>query len=104
LLVRGIADNPQGFLIPGAFVSVDLPIEEVAGGVAVPAQAIVPSAAGHGVFIFRDGRAELRAVEIGLRTPESVQVVSGLAPGETVLTSNLLRLAAGVPVELEPTK
>ena len=101
LLVRGIADNP-GVLIPGAFVSVELPIEEIAGGVAVPAQAVVPSAAGHGVFVLRDGRAELRAVEIGLRTPEAVQIVSGLAAGETVLTTNLLRLASGVPVALEP--
>ena len=103
LLVRGIADNP-GVLIPGAFVSVELPIEDVAGGVAVPAQAVVPSAAGHGVFVLRDGRAELRAVEIGLRTADSVQVVSGLEAGETVLTTNLLRLAAGMPVELEAVK
>jgi membrane fusion protein (multidrug efflux system) len=101
LLVRGIADNPKGLLIPGAFVSVEVPIEDVAGGVAVPAQAIVPSATGHGVFVFQDGRADLRDVEIGLRTAESVQVVAGLRPGETVLITNLLRLAAGVPVELE---
>jgi membrane fusion protein, multidrug efflux system len=104
LLVRGIAENPKGRLIPGAFVSVELPIEEIGGGVAVPAQAVVPSAAGHGVFVFRDGRAELRAVEIGLRTPEAVQVVSGLEAGETVLTTNLLRLASGVPVALEPER
>ena len=101
LLVRGIAENPRGLLIPGAFVSVELPIQDVAGGVSVPAQAVVPSASGHGVFVLRDGHAELRAVEIGLRTAESVQVVSGLQPGETVLTTNLLRLGAGMSVELE---
>jgi membrane fusion protein, multidrug efflux system len=101
LLVRGIAENRENKLIPGGFVSVELPIEDAGGGVAVPAQAVVPSAKGHGVFVLAGGRAELRAVEIGLRTADEVQVLSGLSAGETVLTTNLLRLAPGMKVELE---
>ena len=101
LLVRGIAENRENKLIPGGFVSVEFPIEDAGGGVAVPAQAVVPSAKGHGVFVLAGGRAELRAGEIGLRTADEVQVLSGLEAGETVLTTNLLRLAPGMKVELE---
>ncbi|MGH7820039.1 MAG: efflux RND transporter periplasmic adaptor subunit, partial [Candidatus Binatia bacterium] len=43
LLVRGTADNPEGRLLPGAFVSVEVALEDVGGGVMVPAEALVPS-------------------------------------------------------------
>jgi membrane fusion protein (multidrug efflux system) len=97
--VRGIADNPTGALVPGAFASVDVPLERAGDGILVPAQAIVPSATGHAVWVLRDGRAELREVEIGLRTRDAVEIVRGLAAGESVLTSNLLRVRAGARVE-----
>ncbi|MGH7899379.1 MAG: efflux RND transporter periplasmic adaptor subunit, partial [Candidatus Binatia bacterium] len=101
VVVRGVADNAGAALFPGAFASIELPLEQ-AGGVMVPAEAVVPSVDGHSVFVLRDGRAELRKVEIGTRTAESVQVLRGLAEGETVLTSNLLRISPGAAVELEP--
>jgi membrane fusion protein (multidrug efflux system) len=99
LLVRGLAENPSGVLFPGAFVSVELPLERAADGILVPAQAIVPSAVGHSVYVLRDGRAELQEVQIGLRTREAVEVLRGLAIGDTVVTTNLLRLRPGARVE-----
>jgi membrane fusion protein (multidrug efflux system) len=103
LLVRAISQNPDGVLLPGAFASVEVPIEKSGAGILVPAHAIVPSATGHAVYVLRDGRAELREVEMGLRTREAVQIRRGLAVGDTVLTSNLLRLRPGVRVEPEAT-
>jgi membrane fusion protein (multidrug efflux system) len=101
LRVRGISENEGGLLRPGAFVTVELLLEETGVGVAVPAQALVPSAQGHAVFVLEDGRAALRPVEIGVRSADSVQVLRGLEAGETVLTTNLLRLQPGAAVELE---
>lgn len=100
LLVRGIADNEDGVLLPGAFASVEIAVSSDAASIVVPAQAIVPSATGHSVFIRRDGRAEQREVEIGIRTRDRVQIRHGLESGEVVLTSNLLRLRPGVSVEV----
>jgi membrane fusion protein (multidrug efflux system) len=96
--VRGITDNPDGVLVPGAFASVELPLDRAGEGILVPAQALVPSATGHALWVLRDGRAELREVEIGLRTRDAVEVLRGLSEGEVVLTTNLLRLRAGAPV------
>ena len=48
-----------------------------------------------------DGKASLRPVEIGQRTADDVEIVSGLSAGDTVLVSNLLRLREGAPVTLE---
>jgi membrane fusion protein (multidrug efflux system) len=99
LMVRGLAENPSERLLPGTFVSVELQLENSGDAILVPAEALVPSASGHSVFVLRDGRAVAQTVEIGVRTRESVQVISGLAPGERVITSNLLRLRAGDRVE-----
>jgi len=99
LTVRGLADNAKGALIPGAFASVTVPIERPLAGILVPAQAIVPSVAGYSVYALRDGRAALQEVETGLRTRDSVEIVRGLSVGDTVITSNLLRLRPGVCVE-----
>jgi membrane fusion protein (multidrug efflux system) len=99
LLVRAVSENPDGNLLPGAFASVEVPITQRGSGILVPAQAIIPSAGGHSVYLLRDGRAELREVEIGLRTREAVEIRRGVAVGDIVLTSNLLRVRAGSRVE-----
>jgi membrane fusion protein (multidrug efflux system) len=39
-------------------------------------------------------------VELGARTTERVQVLSGLAAGDQVVVSNLLRMRNGVKVKL----
>lgn len=102
LRVRGIAENASGALVPGAFASLEIPLEQKAAGILVPAQAVVPTPSGHGVYVVADGRAQLREVRIGLRTQESVEIQSGLAPGDTVVTSNLLRIRPGVRIEAAP--
>jgi membrane fusion protein (multidrug efflux system) len=100
LLVRGVVPNPQGVLTPGASASVEFEVRS-ADGILIPSRALVPSIKGHNVFVLRDGRAAEQPVTIGLRTAERVQILAGLAPGDTVLTSNLLRLRAGVPIRVE---
>jgi membrane fusion protein (multidrug efflux system) len=103
LLVRGVTENPSGTLLPGAFASVEVPVEQAEAGILVPAQAIVPSASGHAVYVLRGGRADLQEVEIGMRTQDAVEIRRGLASGDTVLTTNLLRLRPGIAVEVDGT-
>jgi len=100
LRVRGVVPNPQGVLTPGASASVEFEVRS-GDGILIPSRAIVPSIKGHNVFVLREGRAAEQPVTIGLRTAEQVQILAGLKPGDTVLTSNLLRLRAGVPVRVE---
>ena len=100
LVVRGVVPNGAGHLTPGASASVEFEVRS-ADGILIPTRALVPSIKGHSVFVLRDGRAAEQEVTIGLRTAERVQILAGLRPGDVVLTSNLLRLRAGVPVRLE---
>jgi membrane fusion protein, multidrug efflux system len=101
LRVRGASENSQGRLVPGAFASVEIALEQKVAGILVPAQAVVPTTSGHGLYLLRDGRAELRDVQIGMRTQESVEIQGGIATGDVVILSNLLRMRPGARVEPE---
>jgi len=100
LVVRGVVPNPGGQLTPGASASVLFEVGTV-NGILIPSRALVPSIKGHSVFVLRDGKSVEQDVTIGVRTADNVQILSGLAQGDVVLTSNLLRLRAGIPVRLE---
>jgi membrane fusion protein (multidrug efflux system) len=64
----------------------------------VSSQALIPSSQGYSVYISKGNQVTVAAVEIGQRGPYDVQVVKGISAGDTVITSNLLRLAPGAPV------
>jgi multidrug efflux pump subunit AcrA (membrane-fusion protein) len=90
LLVRGVYENPAA-LLPGAFVTVEVPVEQRGAGILVPAHAIVPSVSGHAVYVLERPRRAApgrdRPAHAGVgRDPQ------GLGVGETVLTSNLPRM------------
>ena len=102
LQVRGICDSPKG-LVPGGFAEVSLQLDAVENGFPIPSQAVVPSARGQGVYVAKDGKAEFRDIEIGIRTAGQVQVLRGLNEGDQLLTTNILRLRPGVEVKpVEP--
>ena len=55
---------------------------------------------GRRVFVAADGRARSTPVEVGFRSGDSAQIVSGLREGDAVITTNLLRLREDMPVEV----
>jgi len=52
----------------------------------IPATALFRSGAGWAVYVIEDGKAKLRAVEIGQRARLNVQILSGLQENERVVT------------------
>lgn len=101
LSVRGLTDNSSGKLHPGGFANVELSLGAARAALMIPAHALVPNTEGQAVWLLREGKAALVPVEIGRRTADEVEVVRGVVAGDTVLTSNLLRLRPGAPVTLE---
>ncbi len=101
LVLRAITSNPGKRLMPGNFANVVLKLSENKDAMMVPTQCIVPKLKGQSLFMYKNGEAVLVDVEIGTRTENTVQVTSGVAPGDTILTTNILRLKNGSKVELE---
>ena len=99
LLVRGLVEA-EDELVPGMFAKVEIPVVR-SQALLVPTIAIIPGISGRGVYVVHDGKAKLVPVELGPRTADRVQVTSGLAAGDEVIVSNLLRLRDGAAIRIE---
>lgn len=89
-----------GDLKPGFFAEVDLATEVHKNATVVPEGAIQATDKGFVVYAVTDGKARARTVQIGLRTPDGiVEILSGVAGGESVVTEGSDRLADGMAVQ-----
>lgn len=98
-LLRARATNPNRRLLPGAYVSVEVPLDQIKDAILVPTTAIIPGLNQRSLFVIENGRAVARGVETGIRLAREIQIVSGLKAGDQVITSGLLQLRSGMPVE-----
>lgn len=91
--------NP-GPLKPGSFAEVLLATESHRNAVVIPESAVQASDRGFVAYVVREGRAQQRPITIGLRTGDgTVEIVSGLTPGEIVVTEGSDRLTDGITVQ-----
>jgi len=98
VVIRAVCDNPEGVLLPGAFANVELELATVSDAILVPAEAVIPGVSDKNVFVMVDGKAERRAVEIGTRTANQVQILSGLQVGDRLIVSGLQQMRPGLAV------
>jgi len=96
--VRARTGNAQGRLIPGAFARVTVRLERIPDALVIPAEALIPDIQGQKVLLMKGGRAVSARVQLGLRTANSVQLTSGVQPGDSVIVTGLLALRDGAAV------
>jgi membrane fusion protein, multidrug efflux system len=100
-VLRAITSNPKNVLTPGIFANVSLKIGENSKAIMIPTQALVPQIKGQSVFVVKNGKAKQVDVDIGERTEESVQIISAnIVPGDTLITTNILRIKDGSAVKV----
>ena len=99
--------NPGSALRPGMFVEVDAKLGRSSSVVALPASAISYAPYGNSVFVVKsvkgpDGKpyrgVEQRFVKLGASRGDQVAVLSGVRPGEEVVTSGVFKLRNGAAV------
>lgn len=96
--IRAIYPNADGKLIPGRYVNVNLVTQRFDNTLAVPSEAIVSEMGIDKVFVCKNGNAQPVEIAKGLRTDAMVQVLRGLVPGDTVITSGTMQLRSGQKV------
>ena len=69
---------------------------------AVPAAAVTERGQLASVFVAGEGRARSRFVTLGQRAQDSIEILSGISPGERVVFPAPPGLADGAPVEVLP--
>lgn len=101
LKVRAKCENPDNALIPGQFVRVKLSLESKSDAILIPTTAIMPKANGHMVFIIEGGQAMAKDVELGIRTSKNVEIISGIAAGDTVAIAGVPQLKDRAAVSIK---
>ena len=92
LPLRAKTDNNKMIFKPGASVKVFLSVDDFAESIFIPSNALLPTLKGYSVYILKNGAASKIDIETGIRNESSVQVVSGIERGDSVITTNLLRI------------
>jgi len=81
-------------------VTVTLQSESPSEVLFVPTQALVPVAGGYHLFMLENGKASIRKVKTGIRSETQVEIVEGIAAGDTILLTGFMRLRNGSPVKI----
>lgn len=101
LQVRASTENANNQLIPGTFANIDLPLDEIKDAVVVPSEAIVPVQNGKKVYVVKGGKATESMVTTATRTDASILILTGLNPGDTLITSGVMTLKNEAPVQVK---
>ncbi|MDE2121612.1 MAG: efflux RND transporter periplasmic adaptor subunit, partial [Betaproteobacteria bacterium] len=105
LALRARFDNDGLVLYPNQFVNVRVLERRIERAVVVPSPALSVGASGDYVYVVGAGdTARLRQVRAGVVWQGMTQVISGLKPGERVITAGLDHLRDGAKVRVVPAQ
>ncbi len=98
--VRSVMPNTEGHLRPGMFLTVKL-LNDTIEALVIPERALIPERSVQYVYVVGVNHlVEKRAVRIGRRRPGEVEILEGLAAGETVIVDGVQKAREGQPVEI----
>jgi RND family efflux transporter MFP subunit len=92
--------NPTLTLIPGMYAEVNLHIAESRDALAIPLDAVDRSSASARAYVVADGVIRIVPVTLGLETDQSVEILSGLKEGDTVVVGRHAGLREGQRVQV----
>lgn len=100
LLVEVDVDNESGRLLPGAYVFVHLQLPDQIHSVTIPSNALIFRKEGLQVGLVRNGKAELVPIKINRDYGNTVEVVSGLQPTDSLIVDPSDSLVSGTSVRI----
>ncbi len=100
VVVEAQIKNGNNILRPGMFATARIVKEGSNEGVFAPKSSVLNDQAtqSYRIFVIQEGVAKLRTVQIGSEENDMIQILSGVAPEESVATSNLQQLYEGAKV------
>jgi RND family efflux transporter MFP subunit len=92
--------NPTGELVPGMYASASLVLNDERNALAVPVQALTRIEDRVSVLLInKQNKLEERSVQMGIETPDQVEILSGLNEGDLVVIGNRSQLQPGIVVQ-----
>jgi membrane fusion protein, multidrug efflux system len=100
VVIRAQVANRDGKLRPGMFARVRLFTSESRDSALVPEESLFPVGDDKYIYKVVDGKALRQKVEIGQRRDGKVEIVSGVAPTDMVVTAGHLKIRDGAAVSI----
>lgn len=100
LKARARYANPGGRLKAGQSATIEIRMRQITNTIVVPSISTIAEMGRDIAFVYKGGKAQQVVLTKGLRTENSVQVISGLAIGDTLLTTGVMQLRDGMTVKL----
>ena len=97
--IKGRLQNAGELAVPGQMADLTL-VFESREGLGVPSAAVLVRGGRPVVFVARDGVAAAREIETGLQNDGWTEILSGLEPGEPVVTEGQTQLHDGMAVDV----
>jgi RND family efflux transporter MFP subunit len=85
LMFEAAVDNADGRLQTGLFAEAEVVVDPTSQSIAIPPGAITEFAGAEKVWKVIDGVAQEQIVETARRGETAIEIISGLAPGDTIL-------------------
>lgn len=98
--VRAVLKQPTKNILPGTYAEVLVRKDKQDDALLVPTQAVVPEINNQTIYIIKNGVAEKRNVKLGSRTATMVNIIDGISPNDTIITTGLLQIKDGSPVTI----
>lgn len=102
--LQAIASNSRKLFKPGMSAKIMFNTAVNSFGITIPTEALIPSGNGYSVYVVKNGAAAMTPVIISNRDENDAIITSGLHEGDSVMVSNILRAADGMPVQVVTSK
>ncbi|MCC6371055.1 MAG: efflux RND transporter periplasmic adaptor subunit [Bacteroidia bacterium] len=96
--------NGDKHLYPGSFVKVFANLGNSVNALMVPTQCVIPTLKGQKVFVVKSGIAAEVPVKTGVRTDQKIQIIEGIQPGDTLVSTGLLSVKKDSKLILKPSR
>lgn len=100
LKVRALYPNTSGLLKPGGTASIEIRSNEIQDALVIPNESIIAEMGRDIVYLYDNGIVRQTEVRKGIRTAANIQIVDGLQPGDTLITTGVMQLRDGIPVKI----
>ncbi|NLD24484.1 MAG: efflux RND transporter periplasmic adaptor subunit [Bacteroidales bacterium] len=101
LFARARYDNSDGKIKPGQSASIQIKLDQIDNAIVIPSISSVKEMGRDIAYVYRNGAAQEVEIITGMRTSSSVEVISGLNVGDTLLTTGVMQLRTGMPVRID---
>jgi membrane fusion protein (multidrug efflux system) len=100
-----IVNSADELLRPGMFAHVSLSLNESVKGLVIPITSINYAPYGDSVYVTEKGEGDTKKVrqqfvKVGAKKGDQIQILSGIAAGDEIVTSGLFKLRPGVSISI----